>query len=285
MNSVHFVYPHPRIGFGFLLGASVLAISLSSSSLVASPPSKAEREVSRGLEKVGNFFFRVARKLEQAGFTEEPEPRYFDERPKVRQEPSSDEQIDPSTGLVLPPGYPQGYRRMSPQGPPPSVRGTQRPAPRYREQQPNEYQPPNFQENPQARVPQPRQSTVAPVSPAPLPPSRSQLSIPVNPSTEPTREAPREPSFGATTAPQESLSPEMGGNARSASPSAAPKPNPSVTLPFAEPVPGKRGFVYPPGAEHDMKSMLDVRDFTPGQKVRDPRTGKMFLVPPTDGSH
>jgi len=31
--------------------------------------------------------------------------------------------------------------------------------------------------------------------------------------------------------------------------------------------------------EHDLKNMLDVRDFSPGQKVKDPRTGKMFLVP------
>jgi hypothetical protein len=27
------------------------------------------------------------------------------------------------------------------------------------------------------------------------------------------------------------------------------------------------------------ENMVDVRDFQPGQKVRDPRTGKIFLVP------
>jgi hypothetical protein len=50
-------------------------------------------------------------------------------------------------------------------------------------------------------------------------------------------------------------------------------------LKFATPVPGKHGFVYPPGMEQDPKNMLDVRDFTPGQKVKDPRSGKVFLVP------
>jgi hypothetical protein len=60
---------------------------------------------------------------------------------------------------------------------------------------------------------------------------------------------------------------------------AAPQSSSSSELKFATPVPGKHGFVYPPGMEQDPKSMLDVRDFTPGQKVKDPRSGKVFLVP------
>jgi hypothetical protein len=32
--------------------------------------------------------------------------------------------------------------------------------------------------------------------------------------------------------------------------------------------------------EHDLKNMIDVRDFQAGQKVKDPRTGQIFLVPP-----
>ena len=48
---------------------------------------------------------------------------------------------------------------------------------------------------------------------------------------------------------------------------------------FATPVPNKSGFVYPPGMKQEASNMLDVRDMQPGQKVRDPRTGKVFLVP------
>jgi hypothetical protein len=49
---------------------------------------------------------------------------------------------------------------------------------------------------------------------------------------------------------------------------------------FATPIPRRPGFVYPPGVEHDLKNMIDVRDFQAGQKVKDPRTGQIFLVPP-----
>ena len=48
---------------------------------------------------------------------------------------------------------------------------------------------------------------------------------------------------------------------------------------YGSPVPGRKGFVYPPGSDQKPENMVDVRDFTPGQKVRDPRTGKVFLVP------
>ncbi|TLD72699.1 hypothetical protein FEM03_01080 [Phragmitibacter flavus] len=48
---------------------------------------------------------------------------------------------------------------------------------------------------------------------------------------------------------------------------------------YATPVPGRSGFVYPPGAKQESANMLDVRGLTPGQKARDPRTGDVFLVP------
>jgi len=48
---------------------------------------------------------------------------------------------------------------------------------------------------------------------------------------------------------------------------------------YGTPVPGRRGFVFPPGGDTKPENMVDVRDFQPGQKVRDPRTGKIFLVP------
>jgi hypothetical protein len=65
-----------------------------------------------------------------------------------------------------------------------------------------------------------------------------------------------------------------------------PPPTPVVPPPpvsnspgYGKPVPGRVGFVYPPGVDSKPENMVDVRDFTPGQKVRDPRTGKIFLVP------
>jgi hypothetical protein len=56
-------------------------------------------------------------------------------------------------------------------------------------------------------------------------------------------------------------------------------PAPASTPTYGTPVPGRRGFVYPPGVDTKPENMVDVRDFQPGQKVRDPRTGKIFLVP------
>jgi hypothetical protein len=58
-----------------------------------------------------------------------------------------------------------------------------------------------------------------------------------------------------------------------------PAPQTPAAPTYGTPVPGRRGFVYPPGVDTKPENMVDVRDFQPGQKVRDPRTGKIFLVP------
>jgi hypothetical protein len=54
---------------------------------------------------------------------------------------------------------------------------------------------------------------------------------------------------------------------------------------YATPVFGRRGFVHPPGTatatEEKDKVIIDVRNYEPGEKVKDPRTGLVFLVPPT----
>ncbi len=47
--------------------------------------------------------------------------------------------------------------------------------------------------------------------------------------------------------------------------------------PYATPVPGKAGFVTSPHAPYS--GYVDVRGFPPGTEVKDPYTGKIFLVP------
>ncbi|MEO8044101.1 MAG: hypothetical protein ABI674_04285 [Spartobacteria bacterium] len=48
-------------------------------------------------------------------------------------------------------------------------------------------------------------------------------------------------------------------------------------LPYAKPVPGKPGYVFSPFDKNG--GYVDVTGYTPGQKVKDPYSGKIFLVP------
>lgn len=48
-------------------------------------------------------------------------------------------------------------------------------------------------------------------------------------------------------------------------------------IPYAKPVPGKVGFVFSPYDQY--KGYIDVRGFPPGTEVKDPYSGKSFLVP------
>jgi hypothetical protein len=63
------------------------------------------------------------------------------------------------------------------------------------------------------------------------------------------------------------------------SPSAAPRsaPNPPDKLPTAKIVPGKPGYVFSPFDPNG--GYVDVNGFTSGSKVKDPYSGKVFLVP------
>ncbi len=59
----------------------------------------------------------------------------------------------------------------------------------------------------------------------------------------------------------------------------APPAAPAVShdIPYGTPVPGKPGFVTSPFAPKDR--YVDVRGFPPGTEVKDPYSGKIFLVP------
>ena len=65
------------------------------------------------------------------------------------------------------------------------------------------------------------------------------------------------------------------------SPTTAPTPSTTATTPkgdyqYGIPVPGKPGFVHSP---YSPDKMTDVRGYAPGTEVKDPYTGKIFLVP------
>jgi hypothetical protein len=64
-----------------------------------------------------------------------------------------------------------------------------------------------------------------------------------------------------------------------AKPSPSPSRNASTQsqLPTAKPVPGKPGYVFSPFDPSG--GYVDVTGYTSGQKVKDPYSGKIFLVP------
>jgi hypothetical protein len=63
----------------------------------------------------------------------------------------------------------------------------------------------------------------------------------------------------------------------SATPKVASTHETSGDLPYGKPVPGKPGYVFSPFDKNG--GYVDVTGYAPGQKVKDPYTGKTFLVP------
>ncbi|MEP6808872.1 MAG: hypothetical protein ABI992_01395 [Chthoniobacterales bacterium] len=113
-------------------------------------------------------------------------------------------------------------------------------------------QPPPVKKRPVAKYPTTQPSQYPP-QPQPFPQDPS--TTPPGPVT-PAPEVAREPQ----TAP---------------APASAPQPA-KGDFPYGVPVPGKAGFVRSP---YSPDKMTDVRGYAPGTEVKDPYTGKTFLVP------
>ena len=86
-------------------------------------------------------------------------------------------------------------------------------------------------------------------------------------------------------APQSTTSNRVTRSERAPASSAEPRPSAtpgavsskSESLPYAKPVPGKPGYVFSPYDPNG--GYVDVKGYSPGQKVKDPYSGKVFLVP------
>jgi hypothetical protein len=98
-------------------------------------------------------------------------------------------------------------------------------------------------------------------------PTKPQGQYPPQPQPYPEGTAPA-PVVPPPDAPQEPQS--------ASAPAPAAPPTAKGDYPYGVPVPGKAGFVRSP---YSPDKMTDVRGYAPGTEVKDPYTGKIFLVP------
>ena len=117
-------------------------------------------------------------------------------------------------------------------------------------------------------------------TPPPPPPPQSTRPQPANTPHATRRRSSRAVPAAAATSPaveQSSHPPkELAGSVRRVS--AADIEKAKAGLPYAIPVPGRRGMVTSPYLPEEDK-YIDVTDFASGSVVKDPYTGKFFLVP------
>ncbi len=89
---------------------------------------------------------------------------------------------------------------------------------------------------------------------------------------------PVEPNVPPNQLPPEPTKPTTQEPPPPSGPAVPEAPKPVGELPYAKAVPGKPGFVTSPYDPY--KGYIDVRGFPPGTEVKDPYSGKTFLVPP-----
>jgi hypothetical protein len=121
-------------------------------------------------------------------------------------------------------------------------------------------------------------------APEPQPPRQPQSTRPQSAKTQNATRRPtsRAGSATATTSPTEAQPAhppkEEEVNATVRALSAAEIEKVKAGLPYGVPVPGRKGMVTSPYTPEDEK-YIDVSDFATGSIVKDPYTGKFFLVP------
>jgi hypothetical protein len=108
-------------------------------------------------------------------------------------------------------------------------------------------------------------------------PGRTVTTAPTN------REKPRRQTT-TESRPSPTATPHVTRNATVEKPKPSPTPAPRnaattqpTQYPTAKPVPGKSGYVFSPFDPSG--GYVDVNGYTPGSKVKDPYSGKIFLVP------
>ena len=89
--------------------------------------------------------------------------------------------------------------------------------------------------------------------------------------SQPATTRPQPESGTSTYTEQRFVAPEA--KTKTSSPRATPS---QMEFPTAKPVEGKPGYVYSPS---DPTKYVDVSGYAPGSKVKDPYSGKIFLVP------
>ncbi len=114
-------------------------------------------------------------------------------------------------------------------------------------------------------------TTAYPAQPPPPPDQTERRIVTTGRNPEP----PTAPQPAATPRVVRSESGPRTQSAASSTPRAASSQN--SDLPYGKPVPGKPGYVFSPYDKNG--GYVDVTGFSPGQKVKDPYTGKIFLVP------
>src|SRR3954470_14232327 len=106
-------------------------------------------------------------------------------------------------------------------------------------------------------------------SPTPVPTDVTTPGHPVAPSSTPRVAV----STGAANKPTTTGKPVT---ATKLTPAPSPRAQAALQFPTAKPVPDRAGYVYSPS---DPSKYVDVSGYAPGSKVKDPYSGKIFLVP------